>query len=244
MSKVDPRIQAAVRYYWLTRNTQISAQAARGIIDQGFRGSVTGGRQLDGFVNLVYEILLEEGIAEQEIYYKRNVELPGYFRAEKQWDLLVVADGALVAALEFKSQASSFGNNINNRTEEALGSATDLWTAYRERLIPLTPRPWVGYLALIADCPRSTVPVKVREPHFSVSPEFVDASYIERYAILLEKLMREGLYTATCLITSPENSLDGNYSEPVVDLSFFHFEASLRSHISVFQEIRSRLDST
>ena len=244
MSAVDARIQAAVRHFWSTRDTQISAQAARGISDQGFRGSVTGGKQLDGFVNLVYEILLEEGIVDREIYYNRGVELPGYFRAEKQWDLLVVADGALVAALEFKSQASSFGNNLNNRTEEAVGSATDLWTAYREKLIPLTPRPWIGYLALVADCAESTTPVSVREPHFSVSPEFVKASYTKRYAILLEKLMRESLYTSTCLITTPEKSLEGAYAEPYTDLSFLHFETSLRSHVSAFQEIRSRRNSS
>ncbi len=41
--------------------------------------------------------------------------------ARKKWDLLVV-EGCLIAAIEFKSQVGSFGNNYNNRTEEALGS--------------------------------------------------------------------------------------------------------------------------
>jgi hypothetical protein len=44
----------------------------------------------------------------------------------------VVADGRLLAGVEFKSQVGSFGNNYNNRTEEAIGSATDIWAAYRE----------------------------------------------------------------------------------------------------------------
>ena len=36
-------------------------------------------------------------------------------------------------AVEFKSQVGpSFGNNFNNRTEEAIGNAEDIWTAYRE----------------------------------------------------------------------------------------------------------------
>ena len=47
--------------------------------------------------------------------------------------MLVIDRDQLIAALEFKSQVGpSFGNNFNNRTEEAIGTAHDLWTAYRE----------------------------------------------------------------------------------------------------------------
>lgn len=47
-----------------------------------------------------------------------------YFRPNKKWDLLVVDNNELVIAIEFKSQVGpSFGNNFNNRTEEAMGSA-------------------------------------------------------------------------------------------------------------------------
>jgi hypothetical protein len=35
--------------------------------------------------------------------------------------------GSLVATVEVKSQVGSFGNNFNNRVEEAIGSATDFW---------------------------------------------------------------------------------------------------------------------
>ena len=43
-----------------------------------------------------------------------------------------VVDGRLLAVIELKSQVGpSFGNNFNNRTEEAIGSAVDFWTAYR-----------------------------------------------------------------------------------------------------------------
>lgn len=39
----------------------------------------------------------------------------------------------MIAAVELKSQVGpSFGNNCNNRTEEAIGTAHDFWTAYRE----------------------------------------------------------------------------------------------------------------
>ncbi len=39
----------------------------------------------------------------------------------------MVSEGKLLAGIEFKSQVGSFGNNYNNRTEEAIGSAADIW---------------------------------------------------------------------------------------------------------------------
>jgi len=52
----------------------------------------------------------------------------------------------LIAAIEAKSQVGpSFGNNFNNRTEEAMGSALDLWTAFRKRDYLDNPQPFLGY---------------------------------------------------------------------------------------------------
>ncbi len=83
----------------------------------------------------------------------------------------MVTDGALVAAIELKSQVGpSFGNNFNNRTDEALGTALDIWTAYREEAFRSSPAPWLGYLLLLEDCPESRRPVGAGEPHFPVFP--------------------------------------------------------------------------
>ena len=60
----------------------------------------------------------------------------------KDWDFLIISlANQLIAAIEFKSQVGSFGNNFNNRTEEALGSAVDLWTAFKEKGFPQTVPP-------------------------------------------------------------------------------------------------------
>lgn len=76
--------------------------------------------------------------------------------------------------VELKSQVGhSFGNNFNNPVEEAIGSAVDIWTAYREGAFGGPIRPWLGYLFLLEDCPKSRSPVKVEEPHFKVFPEFI-----------------------------------------------------------------------
>jgi hypothetical protein len=112
------------------RQKQIEAGKA----DQGERAGVTAGKNVDGFVSLVKNIVRANGLKHADIHQERRVlTLPGYFRPTKLWDLLVMNEGRLVAALEFKSQVGpSFENNFNNRTEEAIGTAHDLWTAYRE----------------------------------------------------------------------------------------------------------------
>jgi len=113
-----------------------------------------------------------------------------------------VADGIFLAGIEFKSQVGSFGNNYNNRTEEAIGSATDIWAAYREGAFKPSARPWLGYMMLLENAPDSTRPVKAQEPHFKVFPEFKSASYARRYEILLTKLVRERLYDSACFLLS------------------------------------------
>jgi hypothetical protein len=98
-----------------------------------------------------------------------------------------------VATLEFKAQVGSFGNNFNNRTEEAIGNATDILTAYREAAFGGSSKPWIGYFMLLEDAPGSTTAVRVERPRFGVFPEFENASYAMRYCILCQKLVREQL---------------------------------------------------
>ena len=183
---------------------------------------------MDGFVNLVREYLCANGLPRTQVYCNRAVELPGWYRPEKQWDLLVVAEGELLAGIEFKSQVGSFGNNFNNRTEEAIGSATDIWAAYREGAFKPSSRPWLGYMMLLEEAPGSMRPVKAKEPHFKVFPEFKEASYGKRYEILLTKLVRERLYDSACfLLSDAKHGVKGEYREPASELTFEKFLASL-----------------
>ncbi len=227
----------AVSFFWQTRQTQTRAQKDRGGSDQGTRAAVTGGRQMDGFIRLLTRLIVSAGISRDSIFHAKRLEVPGYFRAEKKWDLLVVTDGQLVAVIEAKSQVGpSFGNNFNNRTEEAIGSAVDLWTAFREgALRQTTAPPWLGYVFLLEDSPKSRRPVKVYEPHFKVLPEFVSASYARRYELLCRKLVRERHYNASALLTSPrDEGINGEYDEPADDLRFDGLVRSLMAHVSAF----------
>lgn len=235
MHDLDAGIRDAVRHFWLTRQQQSTRQSEAHDQDRGARSAVTGGKQMDGFVRLVRDLLVAAKVPETCIAIDRQIELPGWFRAEKKWDLVVVHESELVAAIEFKSQIGpSFGNNFNNRTEEALGSATDIWAAYREGAFKPSSRPFLGYLMLLEDCERSRSPVKVAAPHFPVFPEFNGATYRDRYAILIEKLLRDRLYDGACLLTSSTaSSVSGNYSEPNAELTFERFVAPLLAKVAV-----------
>lgn len=179
IENINQHVAKAVSHYWLTRRAQKDKQKKRGVSDAGLRSAVTGVAQMDGFIRLFRELIVDSGIDSQYIYEKKALELPGFFRPTKEWNLLVIKNGQLIVAIEAKSQVGpSFGNNFNNRTEEAMGSALDLWTAFREGAFNGGAQPFIGYFFMLEDCKASTRPVKVREPHFKVFPEFVGASYM------------------------------------------------------------------
>ncbi|MBE3048496.1 restriction endonuclease [Candidatus Bathyarchaeota archaeon] len=201
---------------------------------------MTGGKHLDGFISLCRDLLVEAGLPEANVCWSQQRELPGYFRAEKNWDLLAVANGHLLAVIEFKAQVGpSFGNNFNNRTEEALGNATDLLAAYRQGAFKPSKRPWLGYVFILEECKRSLSPVKVKEPHFSVFPEFRGASYAKRFEILLIKLLRECLYDgASLLLTTQLGGLKREYHSPCEELGFRNFVAGLEGHARAFANMK------
>ncbi len=227
------QIREAVAHFWRTRANQQNRQKKSGKKDQGLRSAVTGGAQMDGFIELFSSVMVQVGIPESCIFRKKAVELPGYFRPTKEWDLLIVRNRKLIAVIEAKSQVGpSFGNNFNNRTEEAIGSAADLWTAFRERAYLDSPAPFLGYFFLLESCDASNRPVRVEEPHFQVFPEFIGASYMKRYELLCRKLVLERHYSAAAFITSTRaDGPGGLYKEPAGDLSVDRFLRTLAGQI-------------
>ena len=201
-SDIDVRVKDAVRLFWATR----AGSPSQG--QEGTRGAVISGKNMDGFVELVALIAQHCGLPASSVHTrKRDITLPGYFRPTKNWDALVIHEQRLLAVFEFKSQVGSFGNNFNNRSEEVIGAAADLWLAHRhggyspqtqgdsrpmmvsDSATPLIhpdiqddPRPpFLAWVMLLEDCPASTSPVQVAEPHYHVFPEFRGASYARRY---------------------------------------------------------------
>jgi hypothetical protein len=229
----ETRAREATMQFWSSRERARRKQIEAGKVDQGERAGVTAGKNMDGFVALVIDIVRANGLSNATIHQKRAVlTLPGYFRPTKLWDLLVTHEGRLIAAVEFKSQVGpSFGNNFNNRTEEAIGTAHDLWTAYREGAFGKQTRPFVGWLIMVEDAPSSRSPVRDASPHFPVSPEFQGASYLKRYDLLCQRLVKEQLYTSASLVTSRRMAVaSGEYAEMSEMTGLKTFLASLAGH--------------
>lgn len=235
LANYEAKARDAVKAFWAYREEARKKQAEAGKVDQGERAGVTGGKNLDGFAALILDLVKANGLGHADIHQRQALlTLPGYFRPTKQWDLLVIHQGRLVAAIELKSQAGpSFGNNFNNRTEEAIGTAHDFWTAYREKAFGTQPPPFVGWLMLVEDAEGSRVPVKDKATHFPVFPQFQGASYLKRYDILCQRLVQEQLYTSASVIASPRSAAStGAYSELSEMTGLKTFVRSFAAHIA------------
>ncbi len=231
----EQKAREAVKAFWGNRETAKQKQIESGKADQGERAGVTAGKNMDGFLALVLDIIKANGLDHAEIHQNRAMlTLPGYFRPTKLWDLLVIYKGELIAAIELKSQVGpSFGNNFNNRTEEAIGTAHDLWTAYREEAFGKQPRPFVGWLMMVEDASGSRSPVRDSSPHFPVFEEFKDASYLKRYDLLCQRLVQEQLYTTAALIVAERSAVNtGDFTNLSAMTSLKAFVTSLAGHVA------------
>jgi hypothetical protein len=221
----------AVRAYWRGRAGQSKRQGERTGKDAGTRKEVTGGQHLNSFVEMIRQTAIAAGFNDEEILLRRGLELPGYFRPQKRWDLIAVRGGRLCAAVELKSQVGSFGKNFNNRSEEAIGNSTDFWTAFREGALG-KETPWLGYFFFLELAPKSTAPVGLKPSRFPPFQIFQGTSYARRYEILCERLVLERKYTRTALLLSPRGK-DGRFQEPSEpSLGFKSFLSSLHAYLA------------
>lgn len=226
-SKTEPKtrtVQSAVEDFWNGRLNQADKQRFSGKLDAGTRGAVTGGGHLDGIRDLVAGLFIDAGLPVSAVRRKEGIVLPGFYRPTKKWDLLVVQDEVLVAAIELKSQVGpSFGNNFNNRTEEAVGNAVDVWRAYEEGTFG-SVRPWLGYVFLLEETVKSTSKVSLPSTLYPVESIFKETSYKDRYGIFCDRLVKERMYDATWFFTATS---EGLVDEPHVGLSFTNFAAAI-----------------
>ncbi len=234
LADLEERFQAAVQAFWDSRERQQQKQVDAGKIDAGTRGAVTGGTQMGVLEVLLTDVLIDAGLDRKDVKARTSLELPGYYRPEKKWDLLVVVEGQLIVAVELKSQVGpSFGNNFNNRTEEAIGNAEDIWTAYREGRFGKHQAPLLGYFFLLEDCAKVHATVANSEPYFEVDPVFKGASYAKRYEVLCERLVLERKYSTACLTLATVEQ-PTRVSFPAETLAFRQFAAALGAHARRF----------
>lgn len=222
------QFEDAVRSFWTVRDRQ--ALTGRG---EGSGGAVRGGRHFDAVCELVSGVFLDAGFKPSQLRTGLGATLPGFFRPSKNWDLVVVDGRNLVAAIEFKALGGpSFGNNFNNRAEEALGNALDLWTSYQAGNLG-SRRPWLGYFFLIEDAAGSRTPSS-RISNASVGtldPAFRGSSYCTKAEALCLRLMEEKLYDGVCFAATSRDPGE-RPSEPNEALSWKAFSDSLRTRLS------------
>lgn len=232
IDNLDAELSDAVQYYWATRSGQGEAQRESEDSTRGRRAEVLGGQQMDSFAGLIEDIVVDAGVPRSSVKHDYHATLPGFYRHEKEWDTAVVHDGELLAVVEYKSQASSFGNNLNNRAEEAIGNNTDIIEAYEEGVFAPSPQPFIGYLMLMADNDESRNVPSVREPNFDVDDEFRDATYVDRMELLCLRMKRKRLVdNAAFILSDDEQGLDGEYWQPNDELRFERFAQALASHV-------------
>lgn len=235
LDHLDTRLAAAIRSFWQSQDRALRAKRISSRPDMGKRGAVTSGGHLRKLCELIGEIAQDNGLPEATLHSQGSgVTIPGYFRATKDWDLLIIHQGMLVAAIELKSMGSSFGNNLNNRAEEVLGQSLDFLTAYERRVFRECPRPFLGYCVILADSPRIHAPVSASSPHFDVLPEFAEAGYAQRFHLLCRKMVEEELYSEAALLLSPPTAgrrqgLSRSLDETT---SFRRFAAGLAAHVA------------
>lgn len=223
--------QSAVSHWWKFKKKGQGESKQGGSRDQNLSG-----KNLDGFIATIRAFLIELGVDRDDIYVgghfsRTGAILPSTFRPSKNWDIIVVSNSRfcsvkrsassapiLHAAIEFKSQDKSIGNNQNNRLEESLGNACDFWHTYEANLFttPL-PRPWLGYFFIGKYAEADHGRKEIRQPHFLAHevyrggphqftdvPRFLGPSYAERYRVFLQQAVGKRLYDAGAFLTTHE----------------------------------------
>lgn len=132
----------------------------------------------------------------------------GHFRAAKAWDIVCRdSKGEPRICVEFKSQVDSYGNNENNRYEEALGSGLDVRARYGSEAA-------LGFFLVICDEEATRRITRDRLP--DLDDIFKGTSHLDRRMIFAERiveweLQQRPLYDAAAVLMVTR---DGAFTHP------------------------------
>jgi hypothetical protein len=250
----------AIAHWWTSKKASKKKKKAQG----GTRDANLHGKTMDGFAVTIRDFLVEMGVRPEHVIAGGHLSktpsiLPSYFRPSKNWDVVVLSNSrffpakgdagnqpTLYAAVEFKSQDKSIGNNQNNRLEESIGNAHDFWTTYEQTgFARQQPRPWLGYLFVGKYVPASdSKAVKIRQPHFlAMQPfrgdgnddleTFKGPSYAERYKIFMKQSVGARLYDAGAFVVTDESikASNPNHRIPLPEFGPANFLRGLKAQI-------------
>ncbi|MEQ1700331.1 MAG: PaeR7I family type II restriction endonuclease [Ilumatobacteraceae bacterium] len=233
-------VGAAVRSYWDVRRSQAQRSVDSGAINTGLRSEVTGGRHLDALQLLLVQVFVDAGIPAHMLDVKKR-PVPGYFRRDKSWDIVVTVSDRVLAIIELKSiTGNNPGQNFNNRTDEALGQAIDVWKAVEHKIIASPLRPWLGYLMLIEDNDAWNAPSKPRAAVWPADPEFDGVSPADRASIFFERMVLDRLLDSACVMLASRNTGEVRYKRD--GLTFQAFAAAMFGRTLQFKATNPDLD--
>lgn len=230
-------VAQAIQDFWDSRSGQAEKQKLSGTVDAGTRGTVTGGKHLDSLAALISKIFQQN-----EFSISDKTTLPGWYRRNKNWDIVATYRSELAGIVELKSQVGSIGNNANNRIEEMIGQAVDIAKATEENLLGGLPA-WFGYVMVIEDSPKARAVARGNGragllAQYPADPVFDDTSYIDRYRIAFERLQADKKLDAGLLIVSTK---DGAYRYPTQACSFQAFAAAIQARATIVRARRAEL---
>lgn len=238
----DEALRTALGVFWATRTEQATKTRSGGADGaSSLRDEVTGGKHLRGIERLLEKIVEDSGVPTHLLALQRR-SVPGYFRRTKDWDVAILVGGRPMAIIELKSMVGDeVGKNFNNRTDEALGQAVDVWKAAERGLLGEGSRLWIGYLMVLEDNdsahrPTATKPGAI----FRTDPIFDGASHAQRFRIFFERMIIERLLDAACVVLTPRNSMDS--TSPSATTSFTAFVAALHGRVLQFRATNPDLE--
>jgi hypothetical protein len=219
---------------WITEK---EAQAKRshdgGNAQEGTRSQVTGGKHLRGINQLIVDEIKATGATGLDLRFDRGAVLAGWYRSSKAWDLLVLQRGTPILAVEYKSMAGSVGRNLNNRADEVFGIAEDARQAEQHGILPLNLRRAYIYLLEVTSGPQD--PVGIGKPFGKPDPVFHGASYLDRTAIMCERMRDSGLYHLTWALAITRNPV--GFVEPSDAVGWDRFVSDLRAGFAAGQAV-------
>lgn len=225
-------VQRAIESFWSTRESQ----RAR-LEDEGKSGGAARANgHMGGIEQLVVKEFLEAGVP-QECIRTRQPYLPGFYRVRKQWDLVVILEDVLVAAFEFKSQVGSVGKNLNNRFEEALGSATDTHTAQIKNSPYGDVGAWLGYVFILQETNETEQKNRSTAALFPTDPVFDGMSYNERYQEMVRRFLGENIYQAGWFVTTKVTDEGIVYNEPLATATAEAFSIQIRARVDFVKSV-------
>ncbi|MEV0581293.1 PaeR7I family type II restriction endonuclease [Nonomuraea sp. NPDC050310] len=231
-------VRRAIESFWSTREAQRAM-----LEDEGKSG---GAARANGHMGGIERIVVQEFLNADipaECIKTGQPYLPGYFRVRKQWDLAVVLGDILVAAIEFKSQVGSVGKNINNRFEEALGTAADTHAAQTKNQPYGEVPPWLGYVFVLQETAETEQKNRSTKALFPTDPEFKGMSYNERYQEMVKRFIGENIYQAGWFVTTKVTDEGIVYNEPLATATAEAFAVQIRGRVEFVKAVmKARAD--